>query len=52
MTLQPLPAEKNTLIEFVDETTGTNVPKQFLPGIQKGLHEAAQKGVLNPFKFR
>ncbi|XP_026282647.1 elongation factor G, mitochondrial [Frankliniella occidentalis] len=44
--LEPLPPEKNTLIEFVDETTGTNVPKQFIPGIQKGLHEAAQKGPL------
>lgn len=49
--LEPLPPEKNTLIEFVDETTGTNVPKQFMGGIQKGLHEAAQKGALTGHKL-
>lgn len=48
---EPLPPEKNTLIEFVDQTVGTNVPKQFMPGIQKGLHEAAQKGPLSGHKL-
>lgn len=34
-TLEPLPAEKYQSIEFVDQTTGTNVPDQFIPGIKK-----------------
>ena len=44
--LEPLPPEKNTFIEFVDQTTGPNIPKQYMTGIQKGLHEAAEKGTL------
>ena len=32
---QPLPAEEYTKLEFEDQTTGTNIPKQFIPGIEK-----------------
>ncbi|GAB0093456.1 Elongation factor G, mitochondrial [Sergentomyia squamirostris] len=44
--IEPLPATSNTLIEFVDETIGTNVPKQFIPGIEKGFRAMAEKGLL------
>ncbi|XP_058824212.1 elongation factor G, mitochondrial [Topomyia yanbarensis] len=45
--LEPLPPHQNTDIEFVDETIGTNVPKQFIPGIEKGFRQMAAKGLLS-----
>ncbi|XP_028139211.2 elongation factor G, mitochondrial [Diabrotica virgifera virgifera] len=44
--LEPLPPHRNTLLEFTDETVGTNVPKQFVPGVKRGFLEMAQKGLL------
>ncbi|KAH7966127.1 hypothetical protein HPB49_013907 [Dermacentor silvarum] len=34
--LEPLPPERNTEVLFQDDTIGTNVPKQFIPAIEKG----------------
>ena len=34
-TLEPLDAESSTKVEFEDETVGTNVPKQFVPAVEK-----------------
>lgn len=34
------------IFEFIDETVGGSVPKQFIPAVEKGLKEAIQKGVL------
>ncbi|XP_014215435.1 elongation factor G, mitochondrial isoform X2 [Copidosoma floridanum] len=48
--LEPLPAHKNINIEFSDETVGTNVPKQFVPGIQKGFLTMCEKGLLSGHK--
>ncbi len=44
--LQPLPPEENTKVIFVDETVGTNVPKQFVPHIEKGFRAFCEKGYL------
>ncbi|CAB4054122.1 fusA [Lepeophtheirus salmonis] len=44
--LEPLPSNNNTKISFKDVTTGTNVPKQFIPGVRKGFEKSCLKGQL------
>lgn len=43
--LEPLPPNENTNLDFVDETSGPNVPKQYIPGIVKGFKIMAEKGL-------
>lgn len=43
--LEPLPPNENTNLDFIDETSGPNVPKQFIPGIIKGFKMMAEKGL-------
>ena len=43
-TLQPMTGEDLTKQEFLDETVGTNIPKNFIPAIEKGFLEACDKG--------
>lgn len=33
--LEPLDPEDYTKVEFEDQTVGTNVPKQFIPAVEK-----------------
>lgn len=33
--VEPLPAEKNTEVEFSDEASGANVPKNLVPALKK-----------------
>ncbi len=44
---EPLPAGSGFLFE--NEVTGGNVPKEFIPGVQKGLNAAIQTGVMCGF---
>ncbi|XP_041375754.1 elongation factor G, mitochondrial-like [Gigantopelta aegis] len=48
--MEPLPPEENTKIEFSDETAGTNIPKQYVPSIEKGFRKACEKGALSGHK--
>uniref|UniRef100_A0A670I1T9 Elongation factor G, mitochondrial n=1 Tax=Podarcis muralis TaxID=64176 RepID=A0A670I1T9_PODMU len=48
--LEPLEEEDYTKVEFVDKTVGTNIPKQFVPAIEKGFLEACEKGPLTAHK--
>jgi len=41
---EPLGPDENTDLEFRDETTGTNIPKPFVPGVKKGFLDACEKG--------
>lgn len=45
--LEPLPAAENTALEFKDETVGTNVPRQFVPGVERGFRLMTEKGMLS-----
>ncbi|XP_044727096.1 elongation factor G, mitochondrial [Chrysoperla carnea] len=49
--MEPLPPHQNTTLEFVDETIGTNVPKPFIPGIERGFRLMAEKGLLSGHKL-
>lgn len=50
-TLDVLPPEENTQIKFSDKTIGTNVPKQFIPGVKRGFLEMCEKGLLSGNKI-
>ncbi|KAM3874657.1 elongation factor G, mitochondrial [Diretmus argenteus] len=49
--LEPLEPENYTKLEFDDQTIGTNVPKQFVPAVEKGFMEACEKGPLSGHKI-
>ncbi|KAI8427525.1 hypothetical protein MSG28_002051 [Choristoneura fumiferana] len=49
--MEPLPPHQNTMLEFVDETVGTNIPKQFVPGVERGFLDTCQKGYLTGHKI-
>jgi elongation factor G len=38
-------------VEFVDQTVGTNVPKPFIPAIEKGFRMMVEKGLLSGHKI-
>lgn len=49
--VEPLPPENNTLIVFKDETSGPNIPKQFVPFIERGFRKMCEKGPLTGHKI-
>ena len=51
LSLQPLTGEKLMSCEFSDETVGMNIPKNFIPGVEKGFREVCEAGKSQPFTF-
>ncbi|XP_051521132.1 elongation factor G, mitochondrial [Myxocyprinus asiaticus] len=49
--LEPLDPENYTKLEFRDQTIGTNVPRQFVPAVERGFREACEKGPLTGHKI-
>ncbi|KAL4686753.1 hypothetical protein H8957_004853 [Semnopithecus entellus] len=49
--LEPLDPEDYTKLEFSDETFGSNIPKQFVPAVEKGFVDACEKGPLSGHKL-
>jgi elongation factor G len=44
-----IPAERGTGFQFFDEIKGGNVPKEYIPAVEKGLRETAETGSLIGF---
>jgi elongation factor G len=40
------PAERGDGIQFEDRIVGGAIPSKFIPAVEKGIHEAAERGVL------
>lgn len=49
--IEPLAPEEYTKLYFEDETTGTNIPKQFIPGVERGFRNVCEKGILTGHKI-
>ncbi|XP_054168865.1 elongation factor G, mitochondrial-like [Oppia nitens] len=48
--VEPLPTDNNTNNVFSDETTGTGIPKHFVPSIRKGFEQMCLNGPLTGHK--
>jgi len=46
------PLERGAGFEYVDDTFGGSIPKQFLPAIEKGIREAMEEGVIAGYPFQ
>jgi len=44
LRVEPLPTDSDEKFEFVDDTFGGSVPRQFLPAIEKGVRQVLQLG--------
>ncbi|XP_029181164.2 elongation factor G, mitochondrial-like [Acropora muricata] len=49
--IEPMPDDKVTEIEFVDATVGMNIPKNFIPSIEKGFQEICERGLITGHKL-
>ncbi|USN53745.1 MAG: elongation factor G [Candidatus Nomurabacteria bacterium] len=45
------PLERGTGVEFVDAVKGGNIPREYIPAIEKGIREAADNGVLAGYPY-
>ena len=46
------PKQRGEGFEFVDDTFGGSIPKQFLPAVEKGVREALEQGVIAGYPFQ
>ncbi len=46
------PRERGAGFEFVDDTFGGSIPKQFMPAVEKGVREALEQGVIAGYPFQ
>jgi elongation factor G len=46
------PTDKNGGLQFVNEITGGNIPREFIPSVEKGFRQAMVNGVLAGFPMQ
>ncbi|MBE3069150.1 MAG: elongation factor G, partial [Planctomycetes bacterium] len=46
------PLERGAGFQYVDDTFGGSIPKQYLPAIEKGVREAMEEGVIAGYPFQ
>jgi elongation factor G len=46
------PRERGAGFEFIDDTFGGSIPKQFLPAVEKGVREALDQGPIAGYPFQ
>jgi elongation factor G len=51
VTIEPQLDEKKTGLEFVSEIKGGNIPKEFIPSVEKGFKESMKNGVMAGFEI-
>ncbi len=47
--IEPLPADSDKTFEFANEVVGGRIPREFIPGCEKGFEEQVKKGSLIGF---
>ncbi|PIB28206.1 elongation factor G [Maribacter sp. 4G9] len=50
-TMEPVTDEEKSGLEFVNEVKGGNVPKEYIPAVEKGFREAMKNGPLAGFEM-
>ncbi|WP_339865744.1 elongation factor G [Paremcibacter congregatus] len=43
------PGERGSGVQFIDEIKGGNIPKEYIPGVEKGIRDIAETGALIGF---
>ncbi len=46
LRIDPLPADSEKRLEFVDEIKGGVIPQEYIPAVEKGIEEVMDEGVL------
>ena len=47
--IEPAAADFEGTLQFVDEVKGGNIPKEFIPSVQKGFEKAMKNGILDGY---
>jgi elongation factor G len=51
LRVEPLPADAEEGLEFVNATVGGSIPRQFMPAIEKGIRQILQHGAVAGYPF-
>ncbi|MFZ2875509.1 MAG: elongation factor G [Phycisphaerales bacterium] len=46
LRVEPLPSDHGSEFEFVDDTVGGSIPRQFIPAIEKGVRQVLTEGAV------